>query len=44
MIRILKKRILMMEGIVKIISDSNYSNEEKYTELNQDDKNNFDNT
>ena len=28
MIRILKKRILMMEGIVKIISDSNYSNEE----------------
>ncbi len=34
MIRILKKRILMMEGILKIISDSNYSNEEKYTELN----------
>jgi len=41
----MKKSKVMMEGNFKIIiSDSNYSNEEKYNDLNNEDKNAFDNT
>ena len=40
----MKEKLVMMEGFYYNFSDSNFSNDEKYNENNNEDKNGFDNT